>query len=651
MWAMIVKEFRQLRRDRRTLAMMIAMPVILLVVLGYAASFNVTSVSVTVVGPQAANVARELPRPFDIVAIRPGQGRDWAQDQLRDGHADVAVLADGSRPVVLIDGSQLFTAQATLAALSKLSGGLSRAQRPEVSILYNPSLDTSAVMIPGLAGVVLVFIGTIITSLGVVRERQSGTLEQLAVMPLRPRDVFLGKIVPYFAVAAVDLAIVLGVGIAIFGVPFRGSALVFALGALLFLFVTLGIGVLISTVSQNQGQAIQLAVMTMLPQMLLSGLIFPLSSIAAGVRWISYLLPLTYFNEIARGVMLRAEPIGPLWRAVRAAGRARGRDRHARDPAVPRLSRPGPHRPAPGPARAARSGERWRRGAGVTGSGPAAGGWGAEAIRVQFGPTVALADVSLTAAPGMVTVVVGGDGAGKTTLLRCLAGVLAPAAGSVRRPGPESIGYFPASTGTYPDLTVAENLAFRSTAYNLRGPQAAARADELTELAGLTAARDRPAGRLSGGMRRKLGVIAAMLHQPELLVLDEPSTGVDPVSRSGLWWLITRAAADGAAVVLATTYLDEAERAGAVLVLDAGRTLAAGSPADIVAAMPGTVRELTADPTGSAARRAWRRNGGWRVWEPPSGLGRGRSVGRSDRTFYSSGARKPGERGAGGHRQ
>ena len=125
--------------------------------------------------------------------------------------------------------------------------------------------------------------------------------------------MFLGKIVPYFAVAAADLAIVLGIGIAVFGVPFRGSALVFALGAVLFLFVTLGIGVLISTVSQNQGQAIQLAVMVMLPQVLLSGLIFPLSSIAAGVRWIAYLLPLTYFNEIARGVMLRAEPVGALW--------------------------------------------------------------------------------------------------------------------------------------------------------------------------------------------------------------------------------------------------------------------------------------------------------------------------------------------------
>jgi ABC-2 type transport system permease protein len=337
MWAMIVKEFRQLRRDRRTLAMMIVLPILLLVVLGYAASFDVKSVSVAAAGPQAAAVSRLLPAKFDVVAVQPAQGRSWAEEQLRDGHAEAAVVTGGARPVVYLDGTQLFATQTALAALANIrggaaagvsggsspragtisssgnSGGAAAAASPRVSILYNPQLTTSYIMIPGLAGVVLVFIGTIVTSLGVVRERQAGTLEQLAVMPLRPRDVFLGKIGPYFAVAAVDLAIVLAVGLAIFGVPFRGSPLVFALGALLFLFVTLGIGVLISTVSQNQGQAIQLAVMTMLPQMLLSGLIFPLSSIAAGVRWISYLLPLTYFNEISRGVMLKAEPIGPLW--------------------------------------------------------------------------------------------------------------------------------------------------------------------------------------------------------------------------------------------------------------------------------------------------------------------------------------------------
>jgi ABC-2 type transport system permease protein len=323
MWAMIVKEFRQLRRDRRTLVMMIAMPVLLLVVLGYAASFDVSSIAVAVAGPQASAAAAALPRPFDVVSSDTAPGPAWAQDQLRDGKAAVAVVTGGGRPVVLVDGTQLFAARAALTELAShpVNAGLtaagtgraSLAAAPVVRILFNPQLTTSYIMIPGLAGVVLVFIGTIITSLGVVRERQSGTMEQLAVMPLRPRDVFLGKIAPYFAVATADLAIVLVVGVAIFGVPFRGSLAVFGLGALLFVFVTLGIGVLISSVSQTQGQAIQLAIMTLLPQVLLSGLIFPLSSIVAGVRWIAYLLPLTYFNEIARGVMLRAEPIGALW--------------------------------------------------------------------------------------------------------------------------------------------------------------------------------------------------------------------------------------------------------------------------------------------------------------------------------------------------
>jgi ABC-2 type transport system permease protein len=332
MWAMIVKEFRQLRRDRRTLAMMIVMPVILLIVFGYAASFDVSTISTVVAGPQAR--ATVLRAPFDVVQREPAEGASWARTQLRDGRAAVAVVT-GTPAAVFIDGSQLFTARAALTALANMqrqagplasagtagapgSAGTAGAPAgtagaPEVTVLYNPGLKTAAVMIPGLAGVVLVFVGTIITSLGVVRERQSGTLEQLAVMPLRPRDVFLGKIAPYFAVAALDLAIVIAVGVAIFGVPFRGSLGAFALGALLFLFVTLGLGVLISSVSENQGQAIQLSVMIMLPQVLLSGLIFPLSSIAVGVRWISYLLPLTYFNEISRGVMLRAEPIGPLW--------------------------------------------------------------------------------------------------------------------------------------------------------------------------------------------------------------------------------------------------------------------------------------------------------------------------------------------------
>jgi ABC transporter DrrB family efflux protein len=337
MWAMIVKEFRQLRRDRRTLAMMIFLPVLLLIIFGYAARFDVKSIGATVVGPRAAAAAKALRPPFEATTIAPGESRGDAVKALRDGRAPVAFVTGASGTTVLLDGSQLFTATAAKAALAEQSSrtahtaqaaqtarlaspahvsGRAQPAQPfsmRVDVLFNPGLKTSDIMVPGLAGLILLFVGMIITSLGVVRERQAGTLEQLAVMPLRPRDVFLGKIAPYFLVAAVDLAIVVTVGVALFSVPFRGSVAVFALGAVLFLFVTLGMGVLISSVSQTQGQAIQLAIMAMLPQIMLSGLIFPLSSMAPGVRWIGFLLPLTYFTEITRGVMLRGAPIGSLW--------------------------------------------------------------------------------------------------------------------------------------------------------------------------------------------------------------------------------------------------------------------------------------------------------------------------------------------------
>jgi ABC-2 type transport system permease protein len=307
MWAMAMKEFRQMRRDRRTLALMIVQPVLLLVVFGYAASFDVDRVDAVVTGPRAEQVAAALPEPLEVVRVAPDQGREDAVESLRDGEAVVAVVgAEGGQPQVLVDGAALFSARAVVTALR------GRPELPEPEVLFNPDLETSTIMVPGLMGVVLVFVGTIATALGVVRERQSGTLEQLAVMPFRARDVLAGKLLPYLLVAAVDLVVIVAVGVLVFGVPFAGSPLVFALGALLFLFVTVGIGVLISTVSETQGQAIQLALLIMLPQILLSGLIFPLEAMAAGVRWIGYLLPLTYFIEMARGVMVKGTHLDAL---------------------------------------------------------------------------------------------------------------------------------------------------------------------------------------------------------------------------------------------------------------------------------------------------------------------------------------------------
>lgn len=321
MWAMIAKEFRELRRDRRTVAMMIVLPVMLLVVFGYAANFRVSGIPVFAAGPQAAQAAARLPAPtFKVTQAGPGAGEAQAEQKLRDGSATVALVTGGARPLLLMDGTELFSVQTAEAALSRSAppggapsaGGLA----PRVRILYNPDLNTSWVMVPGIAGMILVFIGTLITSLGVVRERQSGTMEQLAVMPFRAWDVIAGKIAPYLLLAAVDLAITIAIGMGVFGVPFTGNAGIFVLGAALFLLVTTGMGVLISTVSQTQGQAIQLAFMTLLPQVLLSGLIFPVAAMAAGVRWISYILPLTYFIEISRGVMLKNAPISALWQPI-----------------------------------------------------------------------------------------------------------------------------------------------------------------------------------------------------------------------------------------------------------------------------------------------------------------------------------------------
>jgi len=230
--------------------------------------------------------------------------------------------------------------------------------------------------------------------------------------------------------------------------------------------------------------------------------------------------------------------------------------------------------------------------------------WGAENLTVRFGRRTALDAVSVEVRPGSVTVVVGGDGSGKTTLLRAMAGAVRPQGGRVRRPSRRDVGYISGASGLYGDLTVDENIAFAGAAYGLEGAERERRAVRLLAQTNIAEARDRLAGRLSGGMRQKLAFALAMLHEPKLLILDEPTTGVDPVSRSELWRLIAGAAANGAAVLVATTYLDEAERAAEVLVLDDGRAVAAGPPKAVAAALPRPEAPASARASAAPARGA-----------------------------------------------
>lgn len=238
-------------------------------------------------------------------------------------------------------------------------------------------------------------------------------------------------------------------------------------------------------------------------------------------------------------------------------------------------------------------------------------------LTVAYGGHDAVRDVSLRIDPGTVTALVGGDGAGKTTLLRALAGRVRPSGGTMRPPPLDRVGVLTADAPGYTDLTVEENLRFVARVRGLERRQARERADALLTATGLAGARGRLTERLSGGMRRKLGFALATLHAPDVLLLDEPTTGVDPVSRTELWRLMAGAAGSGNAVVFSTTYLDEAERCAQVLALDRGRVLAAGDPDDIIRA----VRGLYCSTERGPAERSWRRGAGWRVWMPDGAPG------------------------------
>lgn len=375
MRALFIKEFQELKRDRRTLAMIIMLPLLLLLVFGYAANFSVDHINVKVIGPQASSTVsylKSLPGAdkFNFVTdpsapATPAQ----AQKLLRSPSGDVVVIPKANsgtlsqRVDVYLNGAKLFTAQSAKADLVQMQATDMRAQLKQLSsaatqaqqsaqglrtnpaqaakaaqaakeqgqklqalakqaqetntnwikVEFNPDLKTSWVMIPGLIGLVMAVIGTLITSIGMVREREAGTLEQLAVMPIKARSIIAGKISPYFMLAVVDMSAVALAGVYLFDIPFNGQLWLFALAGVLFLGVVLGLGVLISTVSQTTAQAVQMAIMTIIPQTLLSGLVFPLESMAAWVRCIGYLLPLTWFVQVSRGVMLNGSNAAQLW--------------------------------------------------------------------------------------------------------------------------------------------------------------------------------------------------------------------------------------------------------------------------------------------------------------------------------------------------
>ncbi|MFO7173394.1 MAG: ABC transporter ATP-binding protein [Bacillota bacterium] len=247
-----------------------------------------------------------------------------------------------------------------------------------------------------------------------------------------------------------------------------------------------------------------------------------------------------------------------------------------------------------------------------------------QGVSRSFGSVRAVEGVDLAVFPGEVVVLVGPDGAGKTTLARLAAGVLAPTAGRVVPDPRGRVGYLAARFSLYPDLTVWENLAFFGRLYGMATRDVEAEGTRLLEWVGLLPFRDRLAGALSGGMRQKLALACALLHRPPVLVLDEPTTGVDPVARAEFWQLLREEARAGRAVLVTTSYLDEAVGCDRVALLHRGRILAEGKPEALVGRLPYRMARLTAAGDGRRARgellAAAEKLPGL-VWTQPQGTG------------------------------
>lgn len=351
--AMIKKEFLQTLRDRRTLALILLMPVLQLTIFGYAVSNNISHVPTVVLDWDKTPASRDLVQTLaasDFFSItRHVNNEEEVGAALDGGTAKVALLIPpgyarqlqrGEKVAILmiVDGSDPSTAQtATLTAgalaqtkatglmVQKLQArGQALNLEPPIElrtrIWYNPNMESTYFFVPGLIGLILQSITIISTAFALVRERERGTIEQLIVTPIKKSELMLGKILPYVLFSFIDVAMVLIIGTYWFQVPIRGSVALLMTLSFLFLLSSLGIGLFISTISHNQLQAMQSAVFFILPSFILSGFYFPRESMPTFLQWIGYAIPLTYFLRILRGLVLKGIGLNYLWRETLVLG-------------------------------------------------------------------------------------------------------------------------------------------------------------------------------------------------------------------------------------------------------------------------------------------------------------------------------------------
>ena len=337
-WAMLVKEFIQLKRDRVSFAMIIMIPLVQLLLFGYAINTTPRNLPTAVLMQERSDLSRSIlaalenTKYFQVTQLPHSEAE--VDQLLASGKVLFAIeipanfersVRRGDKPAMLViaDATDPVASGTALGALGEvlqtaLSHDRDVPNRPEMPFeirthaRYNPAALTQLNIVPGLVGTILTMTMLIFTALSVTREIERGTMESLLSMPITPFEIMLGKIVPYILVGFVQAALIIGIGITLFGVPVVGSLAVLAALSTLFIATNLSIGYTFSTVAQNQLQAMQMSMMFFLPNILLSGFLFPFAGMPVWAQWIGEALPLTHFLRIVRSIMLKGSSLSDL---------------------------------------------------------------------------------------------------------------------------------------------------------------------------------------------------------------------------------------------------------------------------------------------------------------------------------------------------
>lgn len=357
MWERILhivkKEFRQTLRERRVRAILIGPPVLQMIIFGYAVNLDVERVRLAWMDPDHSARSRELRQRFEaspyfevaatatdereaellldrgeaqaVIRVLPGFGAGVA----RGAQQDVQVLLDGANSnsaaiiasyangVIAAYNRELLRAQQMRKLVGRTRDGPVRMTMPgvraETRIWFNPELKSRYFFVPGVIVNIILLVTLVLTALSVVREKETGTMEQIMVTPIRPIELMLGKTIPFALVGLFDMVLVTTVALVLFRVPFRGSFLLLFAASVLFLLTTLGAGLFLSTISATQQQAMISSFFCFLPAFMLSGFTFPIRNMPEAIQWLTLLNPMRYFMDVVRGVFLKGSGVDILW--------------------------------------------------------------------------------------------------------------------------------------------------------------------------------------------------------------------------------------------------------------------------------------------------------------------------------------------------